>query len=549
MNITKSQEKIFDIHIYYKTYKLPIIYGLIYGGLSSYFASYLPLIHTEMVNILLGNNNKNEELYKYISSFLLYKISTNMFAGLRGYMFTKYINLISILIKKDVIDKLINNNIEYFVNNDNSEIIKLVVHDAKKMADLYTLTMNMSIRNIIHFMVISYILINKSLKLYIICCMISSIQYFIQKKYIDDYYNDSVDKTNKIEQDERKIVNDYVNKIITYRSLGLENKFKNKLNNLYDNNIKIKNDEAKYYGLMIFLSDTINHSLIFILIFSGIYLNMSYRIIYEFTLYINIILNIIKEFITAKNEFVKNKLPIKKVNELFDNKNDINNKWGNFIYNNIDKCIGNIKIENLSFYYNNDVKVLDNISLNITENKITGIKGQSGLGKSTLFKLILGLYKPNSGKITIDDINLKDFDKNHYYNDIISYVGQEPELLEGDVYSNIITTSNYDRNLYSILNRLIENINLNNTNLSGGQKQRIAIVRAIMRKPKILLLDEPTSALDKDNEDKFMEIIKKIIEIYKITIVIISHKTNTLNKCDNIIDFEKIIYKNNLLLI
>ena len=546
MNITKIDEKIFNIHSYYKTYKLPILYGLMYGGLSSYFASYVPLIHTEMVNILLGNNNKNDELYKYISSFLLYKISTNMFAGLRGYMFTKYINLISILIKKDVINKLINNDLDYFVNNDNSEIIQLVAHDAKKMADLYTLTMNMSIRNIIHFMVISYILINKSLKLYIICCMISSIQYFIQKKYIDDYYNNSVDKTNKIEQEERKIVNDYVNKIITYRSLGLENKLENKLKKLYDNNIKIKNDEAKYYGLMIFLSDTINHSLIFILIFCGIYLNMSYRIIYEFTLYINIILNIIREFITAKNEFVKNKLPIKKVNELFNNNNNINNKWGNFIYNNIEKCIGNIKIENLSFYYNNDIKILDNISLNIIENKITAIKGESGIGKSTLFKLILGLYKPNSGKITIDNINLNDFDKNYYYNNIISYVGQEPELLEGDIYSNIITTNNYDRNLYNIVYKLIENINLNNINLSGGQKQRIAIARAIMRKPKILLLDEPTSALDKENEDKFMEIIKKIIKIYNITIIIISHKTNTLNKCDNVIDFEKLIYKNKL---
>ncbi|MDB4613894.1 ABC transporter transmembrane domain-containing protein, partial [bacterium] len=190
MNLTKTPEKIFDIQLYYKTYKLPIIYGLVYGGLSSYFTSYVPLIHTEIVNILLGNIINNNELYKYISSFLLYKILTNMFAGLRGYMFAKYINLISIMIKKDVINKLINNDLEYFVNNDNSEIIQLVAHDAKKMADLYTLTMNMSIRNIIHFIVISYILINKSLKLYIICCMISSIQYFIQKKYIDEYYND-----------------------------------------------------------------------------------------------------------------------------------------------------------------------------------------------------------------------------------------------------------------------------------------------------------------------------------------------------------------------
>tara|TARA_Y100000389_G_scaffold35665_1_gene30333 strand:+ start:2232 stop:3872 length:1641 start_codon:yes stop_codon:yes gene_type:complete len=546
MNLTKTNEKIFDIHLYYKTYKLPIIYGLIYGGLSSYFTSYVPLIHTEIVNILLGKNINNDELYKYISSFLLYKILTNMFAGLRGYMFTKYINLISIMIKKDVINKLINNDLEYFVNNDNSEIIQLVLHDAKKMADLYTLTMNMSIRNIIHFIVISYILINKSLKLYIICCMISSIQYFIQKKYIDEYYNDSVDKTNKIEQDERKIVNDYVNKVITYRSLGLENKLKDKLYNLYNNNINIKNEEAKYYGLMIFLSDTINNSLIFILIFSGIYLNMSYRIIYEFTLYINIILGIIREFITTKNEFVKNKLPIEKVNNLFDNINNEKNKWGNFIYNDKEKCIGNIKIDNLSFYYNDDIKVLDNISLNISENKITGIKGESGIGKSTLFKLILGLYKPNSGKITIDNINLKDFDKDYYYNDIISYVGQEPELLEDNVYSNIITSSNYDRNLYSILYKLIENINLNNNNLSGGQKQRIAIARAIMRKPKILLLDEPTSALDKDNEELLMKIIKRIIEEYDITIIIISHKTYTLNNCDDIIDFEKLIYKNNL---
>ena len=546
MNLTKTNEKIFDIHLYYKTYKLPIIYGLIYGGLSSYFTSYVPLIHTEIVNILLGKNINNDELYKYISSFLLYKILTNMFAGLRGYMFTKYINLISIMIKKDVINKLINNDLEYFVNNDNSEIIQLVLHDAKKMADLYTLTMNMSIRNIIHFIVISYILINKSLKLYIICCMISSIQYFIQKKYIDEYYNDSVDKTNKIEQDERKIVNDYVNKVITYRSLGLENKLKDKLYNLYNNNINIKNEEAKYYGLMIFLSDTINHSLIFILIFSGIYLNMSYRIIYEFSLYINIILGIIREFITTKNEFVKNKLPIEKVNNLFDNINNEKNKWGNFIYNDKEKCIGNIKIDNLSFYYNDDIKVLDNISLNISENKITGIKGESGIGKSTLFKLILGLYKPNSGKITIDNINLKDFDKDYYYNDIISYVGQEPELLEDNVYSNIITSSNYDRNLYSILYKLIENINLNNNNLSGGQKQRIAIARAIMRKPKILLLDEPTSALDKDNEELLMKIIKRIIEEYDITIIIISHKTYTLNNCDDIIDFEKLIYKNNL---
>jgi len=546
MNITKHEEKLFDIYSYYKTYKLPIIYGLIYGGISSYFASYVPLIHTEMVNILLGNEINNNELYKYMSSFIFYKISTNMFAGLRGYMFTKYINLISILIKKDVLNKLINNDMEYFINNDNSETIELIVNDAKKMADLYTLFMNMTLRNVIHFLVISYILINKSLKLYIVCCIISSLQYFIQKKYIDIYYHNSVDKTNKIEKDERKIVSDYVNKIVTYRSLGLENKLKDKLYDLYNNNIKIKNEEAKYYGLTHLLSDSINHCLHCILILFGIYLNMSYRIIYEFTLYINIILNIINEFVVTKNEFVKNKLAIKKVNILFSDNNN-KNKWGDFMYNNIETCQGNINIENVSFNYNNNYKLFNNISLNILGNKITGIKGESGIGKSTLFKLILGLYKVNSGIIKIDNICINNFDKNYFYNNIISYVGQEPELLEGDVYSNIITNVNYDRNLYNLINKLIENIDLKNINLSGGQKQRIAIARAIMKKPKILLLDEPTSALDRDNEDKFMEIITEISKTYNMTIMIISHKKTTLKKCNEIIDFEKLIYINNII--
>lgn len=546
MNITKHEEKLFDIYSYYKTYKLPIIYGLIYGGISSYFASYVPLIHTEMVNILLGNEINNNELYKYMSSFIFYKISTNMFAGLRGYMFTKYINLISILIKKDVLNKLINNDMEYFINNDNSETIELIVNDAKKMADLYTLFMNMTLRNVIHFLVISYILINKSLKLYIVCCIISSLQYFIQKKYIDIYYHNSVDKTNKIEKDERKIVSDYVNKIVTYRSLGLENKLKDKLYDLYNNNIKIKNEEAKYYGLTHLLSDSINHCLHCILILFGIYLNMSYRIIYEFTLYINIILNIINEFVVTKNEFVKNKLAIKKVNILFSDNNN-KNKWGDFMYNNIETCQGNINIENVSFNYNNNYKLFNNISLNILGNKITGIKGESGIGKSTLFKLILGLYKVNSGIIKIDNICINNFNKNYFYNNIISYVGQEPELLEGDVYSNIITNVNYDRNLYNLINKLIENIDLKNINLSGGQKQRIAIARAIMKKPKILLLDEPTSALDRDNEDKFMEIITEISKTYNMTIMIISHKKTTLKKCNEIIDFEKLIYINNII--
>ena len=120
-------------------------------------------------------------------------------------------------------------------------------------------------------------------------------------------------------------------------------------------------------------------------------------------------------------------------------------------------------------------------------------------------------------------------------------MGQEPNLLEGSILDNILINKNYDRYLYNILKDLISDIDIDNNNLSGGQKQRVAICRAIMKKPKILLLDEPTSALDINNEQKSMLILKKIIENYNITIIMISHKLHTLDNCDEIINFHDLI--------
>ena len=215
--------------------------------------------------------------------------------------------------------------------------------------------------------------------------------------------------------------------------------------------------------------------------------------------------------------------------------------WGNYKNNDIVKKTPSINIKNVSFYYNDNKLLFNNINLNISGNKIIGIKGNSGIGKSTLFKLLLGLYKPKSGEILIDNIPILDYDKHYYYNNVISYVGQEPNLLEGSVMDNILINKNYDRYLYSIIKDLISDIIIDDINLSGGQKQRVAICRAIMKKPRFLLLDEPTSALDLNNEKKLMIILKKIIENYNITIIMISHKTYTIDNCEEIINFHDLI--------
>ena len=193
-----------------------------------------------------------------------------------------------------------------------------------------------------------------------------------------------------------------------------------------------------------------------------------------------------------------------------------------------------IKISYLSFSYNNK-KIFDKFNLNIPNNIITGISGCSGKGKSTLIKILLGLYS-YEGDITIDNINIKDIDYNYYYNKLISYVGQESILYSGSIYDNLISNLNDDEIDKELLNKLLEKLNiskLDNEKLSGGEKQRLRICRAFLRKPKIILLDEPTSSLDYDNEIKVLNLIKELNEIYKITIILVSHSNNAISICDN----------------
>ena len=225
-------------------------------------------------------------------------------------------------------------------------------------------------------------------------------------------------------------------------------------------------------------------------------------------------------------------------------KNDISNN--NLKSLNFNKSI---KLENISFSYKNDKRILKNINLIISSNSKIGIVGKTGSGKSTLVDIIMGLLNPNSGKVLIDGKNL-DISTFQEWKKYIGYVPQQIYLSDNSIKNNIAfgvndedidlekikyvsKLSNIDEYIEKLPNKYDTLVGERGVRLSGGEIQRIAIARAMYRQPKILILDEATSSLDYLTEKKIINSIEKQI-FDNVTIIHIAHRLQSLENCDKI---------------
>lgn len=205
-----------------------------------------------------------------------------------------------------------------------------------------------------------------------------------------------------------------------------------------------------------------------------------------------------------------------------------------------------IAFENVTFSYNNEKNVLNSINLNINIGENVTFAGRTGVGKSTLFKLVLGILKPTDGNIKINGINVYDI-PNTQKRKIFGYVEQQFTFIKGTVAQQI---SLRDENITrEQIEDVIKFIGLDeyvrsfkdgyDTNVeseqmfSQGQKQLLSIARAIVSDPKILLLDEVTANLDSVTEDRVVNVLKKAGE--NRTILSVSHRLASMMNCNRII--------------
>ncbi len=210
-----------------------------------------------------------------------------------------------------------------------------------------------------------------------------------------------------------------------------------------------------------------------------------------------------------------------------------------------------IKLTNISFSYIDDnekrKEIIKDLELEIKKNEKVGIFGGSGIGKTTLLKILIFLIKPTKGQISLDNVELNDSNLEQWHSKI-GYVSQNTTILDDSLIFNIALSHSkidydYILKLLKILNldRFIDqngkiqdiNIGDKGSKISGGEKQRIGLCRALYKRPEVLILDEPTSSLDEENEKK---IIKDISEIDDITIILVSHNLENFKFCNRIFE-------------
>jgi ATP-binding cassette, subfamily B, bacterial len=210
------------------------------------------------------------------------------------------------------------------------------------------------------------------------------------------------------------------------------------------------------------------------------------------------------------------------------------------------RLTGDIEFENIQFSYptRSDVPVLKGVSLRIPHGQKVALVGQSGAGKSTIMQLLLQFHKPDAGAVSIDGIDIREFELESYRNNF-AIVPQEVILFGGTIRENIlygkpdaaeseVVEAARQAHAWDFISTFPEGLETvvgeRGIKLSGGQRQRIAIARAILRDPSILLLDEATSSLDAESEKVVQEALHNLME--GRTSIIIAHRLATIREAD-----------------
>ena len=545
MKELSSSRRFWDEYI--KTYRIQIIISILLITVVAISSSFYPLTINWSFKLIENGDGK----YLFIVMIIVPIIA--LIRGLSNYLQILLVNKTALNIvgdlQKKLYGKIIQSNVEIIEDNGAGNLISRLSNDTTLILQALERLMNSLLKDGLTAVVLLITMIYLDWKLAIVICFLVPVIAFPIYKIGKKVNNISKGAQIQIGQF-TNLLNQSFHNIQTIKSFQLENRETQNANQEIDRRIFNLFKLTKYRAIMGPIIEVLAGIFIGLLLtFAGYQILEGNSSLGQLTAFITALLMIsdpIRRISTLNSVYQEGLAAVERAYGLYSDCNIIEDNTNSV---NFPKDYKLLKFDNVSFKYKSDQRnVLNDITFTIKEGTRNYIIGESGAGKSTIFKLLIRLHEANYGDIKFGQVNIEDI-KIKSLRSSISIVSQNTFIFNDTLKNNINLEQNESSKNVDF-DKLMDDLNINNfvdklpnkyntkigidgISLSGGELQRLAIARAIYKNAPLLLLDEATNSLDSINEIE----INKTLDKYFVdkTVLIIAHKLATIKDADNII--------------
>ena len=539
---------------YLLKYKFKIIIGIFITIIARIFALVAPNLIGDSItlieNYLFSSDIELVIVKKKLLSNILMIVVSAIIAGIFTFIMRQMLINVSRYIefdlKNEIYKKYQTLSFDFYKNNRTGDLMNRISEDVSKVRMYIGPAIMYTINTFALFIIVISYMISVAPKLTMYTLIPLPILSFI------------IYKISIIINLKSKTVQEYLSKLTTYtqesfsgvkiiKTYTVENNINKELNKLAntsrEKNMSLVKIQAWFFPLMILLIGISNILVVFI--GGRQYMNneIELGVLAEFIIYVNMLTWPVATVGWVTSIIQQAEASQKRINEFLKTKSSIVDCSKNNI-----KIEGKIEFKNIEFTYpETQINACKNISFSVKKGNSLAIMGDIGSGKTTLLELLCRIYDPINGEILIDNTNIKNINIKELKNSI-GYVPQSTFLFSESIEKNIkFGKNNASLNEVEIAAKnacLSSDIDMfkdgfktllgeRGVNLSGGQKQRLAIARAIIKRPKILILDDSLSAVDTETEEKILSNINNISK--NITLIIATHRISSAKNCDKIL--------------
>ena len=512
----------------------------------------LPYFNRVLVDDYI-NSNSVPTAGKYIlavSMILIVNIVSRLLTMVRTYTQTLASNKVIVKMRSLIFDKIQHLSIARVSKRTSGELMNRVTEDTGVIQRFITDDIGALIEQVLMLLGVGILLFAYNWRLALLIIMPMPLVVlshrlmwrFLRARYGKQWHIGALAST---------VLHDIFSGIRVVKAFGTEKAEEKRYNDTITEERKIRASNETYFAVISpITSFLMGAGEFFLLAFVGNAIlggEMTFGEMQQFSSYVSLIYGPLRWIAMMPRRLTMTMTSVVKVFDVIDEESDVSDRAGA-----VDADVkGDIRINDLSFGYESGNTVLHNINLTVKPGEMIGIVGRSGVGKSTLINLIMRMYDPDSGSITIGGTDIRDVTQESLRRQM-GVVLQETMLFSGTLYNNIayskpdatpeeVITAAKLAGVHKFAVKLSDGYNTvigeKGYTLSGGERQRVAIARALLHDPRFIILDEATSALDTETEKDIQEALAQLIS--GRTTLAIAHRLSTLRNATRLVVLDR----------